>query len=189
MSARRCPRNISPAKRPSTGCISARRVLGREAGRPDARARSHRGRSGGEAADAVGRGDRSATARWSGRPAAIRGGCPCPGADLAGIHFVRTRDDCDRLMGEIDGGVKNVVVDRRRLHRARGGGSADQARLQGDPARGADRGARARRRTTSSPRSTRRSTAPTASTCAPAWRSRLRRRGPGHRRQAGRRRP
>jgi len=34
----------------------------------------------------------------------------CPGADLAGIHAVRTRADCDQLMGEIEGGVKNIVV-------------------------------------------------------------------------------
>ena len=34
----------------------------------------------------------------------------CPGADLAGVHAVRTREDCDRLMGEIDGGVKNVAI-------------------------------------------------------------------------------
>ena len=34
----------------------------------------------------------------------------CPGADLACVHAVRTRADCDQLMGEIDGGVKNVVV-------------------------------------------------------------------------------
>lgn len=34
----------------------------------------------------------------------------CPGADLAGIHAVRTRADCDQLMGEIDGGVRNIVV-------------------------------------------------------------------------------
>jgi len=34
----------------------------------------------------------------------------CPGADLAGIHAVRTRADCDQLMGEIDGGVKNIAV-------------------------------------------------------------------------------
>jgi 3-phenylpropionate/trans-cinnamate dioxygenase ferredoxin reductase subunit len=34
----------------------------------------------------------------------------CTGADLAGIHTVRTRADCDQLMGEIDGGVKNIVV-------------------------------------------------------------------------------
>jgi len=34
----------------------------------------------------------------------------CPGGDLAGIHAVRTRADCDQLMGEIDGGVRNVVV-------------------------------------------------------------------------------
>jgi 3-phenylpropionate/trans-cinnamate dioxygenase ferredoxin reductase subunit len=33
-----------------------------------------------------------------------------PGSDLAGIHPVRTRADCDRLMGEIDGGVRNIVV-------------------------------------------------------------------------------
>jgi len=33
-----------------------------------------------------------------------------PGSDLAGIHAVRTRADCDQLMGEIDGGVRNVVV-------------------------------------------------------------------------------
>ena len=42
------------------------------------------------------------------------GGAPrkltCPGANLAGVHAVRTRADCDQLMGEIDGGVKNVVV-------------------------------------------------------------------------------
>ena len=34
----------------------------------------------------------------------------CPGADLAGLHPVRTRADCDQLMGEIDGGVRNIVV-------------------------------------------------------------------------------
>jgi 3-phenylpropionate/trans-cinnamate dioxygenase ferredoxin reductase subunit len=34
----------------------------------------------------------------------------CPGAGLAGIHGVRTREDCDRLMGEIDGGVRHVAV-------------------------------------------------------------------------------
>ena len=34
----------------------------------------------------------------------------CPGSDLSGLHPVRTREDCDRLMGEIDGGVKNIVV-------------------------------------------------------------------------------
>ncbi len=34
----------------------------------------------------------------------------CAGADLAGVHPVRTREDCDRLMGEIDGGVRKIVV-------------------------------------------------------------------------------
>jgi len=34
----------------------------------------------------------------------------CPGANLAGVHAVRTRADCDQLMGEIDGGVRNIVV-------------------------------------------------------------------------------
>jgi 3-phenylpropionate/trans-cinnamate dioxygenase ferredoxin reductase component len=34
----------------------------------------------------------------------------CPGAELAGIHPVRTREDCDQLMGEIDGGVRRIVV-------------------------------------------------------------------------------
>ena len=34
----------------------------------------------------------------------------CPGADLGGIHAVRTRADCDQLMGEIDGGVRNIAV-------------------------------------------------------------------------------
>ncbi len=34
----------------------------------------------------------------------------CKGAELAGIHAVRTRADCDQLMGEIDGGVKHVAV-------------------------------------------------------------------------------
>lgn len=34
----------------------------------------------------------------------------CAGADLAGVHAVRTRADCDQLMGEIDGGVKTIVV-------------------------------------------------------------------------------
>lgn len=33
-----------------------------------------------------------------------------PGAELAGIHAVRTRADCDQLMGEIDGGVRNITV-------------------------------------------------------------------------------
>jgi 3-phenylpropionate/trans-cinnamate dioxygenase ferredoxin reductase subunit len=34
----------------------------------------------------------------------------CRGADLAGVHAVRTREDCDRLMGEIDAGVRRIVV-------------------------------------------------------------------------------
>lgn len=34
----------------------------------------------------------------------------CPGAELAGIHTVRTRQDCDSLMAEIDDGTSNVVV-------------------------------------------------------------------------------
>jgi 3-phenylpropionate/trans-cinnamate dioxygenase ferredoxin reductase subunit len=34
----------------------------------------------------------------------------CPGAELTGIHSVRTRADCDKLMAEIDGGVRNIVV-------------------------------------------------------------------------------
>lgn len=34
----------------------------------------------------------------------------CPGANLSGVHAVRTREDCDQLMGEIDGGVRNIVV-------------------------------------------------------------------------------
>ena len=33
-----------------------------------------------------------------------------PGADLAGVHAVRTRQDCDQLMGEIDSGVKHIAV-------------------------------------------------------------------------------
>jgi 3-phenylpropionate/trans-cinnamate dioxygenase ferredoxin reductase component len=35
---------------------------------------------------------------------------PVPGGDLAGVHPVRTREDCDQLMGEIDGGVRNIAV-------------------------------------------------------------------------------
>ncbi|MFT4025741.1 MAG: FAD-dependent oxidoreductase [Novosphingobium sp.] len=35
---------------------------------------------------------------------------PVPGGDLAGVHAVRTRADCDQLMGEIDGGVKHIAV-------------------------------------------------------------------------------
>jgi 3-phenylpropionate/trans-cinnamate dioxygenase ferredoxin reductase subunit len=34
----------------------------------------------------------------------------CVGAELAGVHAVRTREDCDRLMGEIDDGTRNIVV-------------------------------------------------------------------------------
>ena len=34
----------------------------------------------------------------------------CPGAELAGVHAVRTRADCDQLMGEIDGGVRHVAI-------------------------------------------------------------------------------
>ena len=34
----------------------------------------------------------------------------CPGSDLTGLHPVRTREDCDRLMAEIDGGVRQIVV-------------------------------------------------------------------------------
>ena len=35
---------------------------------------------------------------------------PVPGGELAGVHAVRTRADCDQLMGEIDGGVRHVAV-------------------------------------------------------------------------------
>ena len=40
---------------------------------------------------------------------------PIPGGDLGGVHAVRTREDCDRMMGEIDalkenGGVPNFVI-------------------------------------------------------------------------------
>ena len=34
----------------------------------------------------------------------------CPGADLAGIHAVRSRADVDGIMAAIDGGARNVVV-------------------------------------------------------------------------------
>jgi 3-phenylpropionate/trans-cinnamate dioxygenase ferredoxin reductase subunit len=36
---------------------------------------------------------------------------PLPGGDLAGVHSVRTRADCDQLMGEIDGGVKVTLLE------------------------------------------------------------------------------
>lgn len=35
---------------------------------------------------------------------------PVPGGELAGVHPVRTRADCDQLMGEIDGGVRDIAV-------------------------------------------------------------------------------
>jgi len=35
---------------------------------------------------------------------------PLPGADLSGIHGVRDRADADRMMAELDGGAKNIVV-------------------------------------------------------------------------------
>ncbi len=35
---------------------------------------------------------------------------PIPGGELGGVHAVRTREDCDQLMGEIDGGVRNIAV-------------------------------------------------------------------------------
>jgi 3-phenylpropionate/trans-cinnamate dioxygenase ferredoxin reductase subunit len=34
----------------------------------------------------------------------------CPGADLDGIHAVRSRDDLDRLRADITGGIRQVVV-------------------------------------------------------------------------------
>ncbi|MCJ2184636.1 FAD-dependent oxidoreductase [Novosphingobium sp. 1949] len=34
----------------------------------------------------------------------------CSGADLAGVHAVRTRQDCDLLMAEVDDGIRRVVV-------------------------------------------------------------------------------
>lgn len=34
----------------------------------------------------------------------------CAGADLAGVHAVRTRADCDRLMAQVDDGIRNIVV-------------------------------------------------------------------------------
>lgn len=34
----------------------------------------------------------------------------CSGAELAGVHAVRTRQDCDTLMAEIDAGIDRIVV-------------------------------------------------------------------------------
>lgn len=34
----------------------------------------------------------------------------CPGSDLAGVHYVRTRADVDGLMRDLDGGAQRVVV-------------------------------------------------------------------------------
>jgi len=34
----------------------------------------------------------------------------CSGAELAGVHAVRTRQDCDTLMAEIDAGTNEIVV-------------------------------------------------------------------------------
>lgn len=34
----------------------------------------------------------------------------CPGAELGGVHAVRTRADVDRLMAELDAGARDVVV-------------------------------------------------------------------------------
>lgn len=34
----------------------------------------------------------------------------CAGAELGGVHAVRTREDVDRLMGELDAGAREVVV-------------------------------------------------------------------------------
>ncbi|MEZ0134256.1 MULTISPECIES: NAD(P)/FAD-dependent oxidoreductase [Novosphingobium] len=34
----------------------------------------------------------------------------CGGAELAGVHAVRTREDCDTLMAEVDAGTRNIVV-------------------------------------------------------------------------------
>jgi 3-phenylpropionate/trans-cinnamate dioxygenase ferredoxin reductase subunit len=34
----------------------------------------------------------------------------CSGAELAGVHAVRTRQDCDTLMAEIDNGTREIVV-------------------------------------------------------------------------------
>lgn len=34
----------------------------------------------------------------------------CSGADLAGIHYVRDKADADRVMAELDGGARQVVV-------------------------------------------------------------------------------
>jgi 3-phenylpropionate/trans-cinnamate dioxygenase ferredoxin reductase subunit len=35
---------------------------------------------------------------------------PVEGGELSGVHAVRTRADCDQLMGEIDGGVRDIAV-------------------------------------------------------------------------------
>ncbi|MDE1917799.1 MAG: FAD-dependent oxidoreductase [Sphingomonadales bacterium] len=34
----------------------------------------------------------------------------CAGSDLAGVHSVRTREDCDRLMAEVEAGIRTIVV-------------------------------------------------------------------------------
>lgn len=35
---------------------------------------------------------------------------PCPGADLDGVHSIRTRGDVDRIRAQMDGGVKRIAV-------------------------------------------------------------------------------
>lgn len=45
---------------------------------------------------------------WSAGGEAAR--LSCPGADLAGVHVVRNRADCDGLMAGIDRGAKNIVI-------------------------------------------------------------------------------
>ena len=70
---------------------------------------------------------------------------PIPGADLDGVHYLRTLADCDALRERLDQGGR-VVVDRRRLDRSRVRRLGAPARRRGDGHRPGVGAARARAR-------------------------------------------
>ena len=61
---------------------------------------------------------------------------PIPGADLAGVHYLRTLADCDALRERLDTGGRVVVVGAR-LDRQRVRGLRASARARGDACRSA----------------------------------------------------
>ena len=84
----------------------------------------------------------SASTGSSSPPAPRPASCRAP-RRLAGVHTLRTLDDCLALRADLDAGAAPGRGGRRRLHRRRGGGHLPHARARRHRARGAAGAARA----------------------------------------------